>query len=97
LCITIKRGERVKLQHVSFKYQKGKFAVDATWRLEDIARFDAEDDDGDVGFVLEFGVGKEKPKAVHFRTHDAAQRNEFLWLLVQQCQEYVRVRVSNAQ
>lgn len=105
LCITVKRGNRVRLQHVVYKYQKGKFVVEQTWRLDDLVRFDPVDDAGECAFALEFRVGKDKSKPVQyvivvwrlfgsqftfrFVVRTMQERNDFFWLLIQQCEEHL--------
>jgi hypothetical protein len=88
LCITIKRGNRVRLQSVLYKYQKGKFTGDQTWRLDDLTRFDPVADIGPGAFMLDFGGAKDKHKPFTFVAHSLEKRNEFFWILHQLCQEY---------
>jgi hypothetical protein len=88
LCITIKRGNRVRLQSVLYKYQKGKFTGDQTWRLDDLTRFDPVPDIGPGAFMLDFGGSKDKHKPFTFVAHSLDKRNEFFWILHQLCQEY---------
>jgi hypothetical protein len=86
LCVTVKRGNRVRLQHVAFKFQKAKFSVEHTWRLDDLLRFDVAPGAANCAFVLEFGTGsRDKRKATVFAAHSPDKRNEFFWLLVELC------------
>ena len=60
LCVTVKRGNRVRLHHVQYKYAKGRFTIEQTWRLDDLRRFDGENIEGCVAIALEFGSGGHK-------------------------------------
>jgi hypothetical protein len=87
LCLTVKGENKMHIQRV--KYTHGTYSIGTTWHGEDLKAVNMEES-SELGFVLTF------EKSFLFYAESVTDRNEFLWRLLQLCQEIMKKMPSTA-
>lgn len=87
LCLTVKGESKMHIQRV--KYTHGTYSIATTWHGEDLKAVNMEES-SELGFVMTF------EKGFLFYAESVTDRNEFLWRLLQLCQEIMKKMPSTA-